>query len=167
MPLRTILILFAAGAIALFAALNWSAFTAPTTLHFGFGTVDAPLGLIMLGLTVLLAFLFLIFVIYLQATVLLEGRRHTRELQAQRELAEQAETSRYSQLRQFLETELQKHMQQSAQERADVLARLDQLERELRTTIEQSANTLAACVGEIDDLLQRKVGAQDQIKPKP
>jgi uncharacterized integral membrane protein len=167
MPLRTILIFFAGGAIALFAALNWSAFTAPTTLHFGFGTIDAPLGLIMLGLVVVLTVLFLGFVIYLQTTVLFEGRRHTRELQAQRELAEQAETSRYSQLRRFLETELQKHVQQSEQERADVLERLDEVERELRTAIEHSANTLAAYVGEVDDLLQRKLGAQDQIKPKP
>jgi hypothetical protein len=46
------------------------------------------------------------------------------------------------------------------------LARLDQVERELRTAIEQSTNTLAACVGEVDDLLQRQTGAQDQIKPK-
>jgi uncharacterized integral membrane protein len=160
------LILFAGCIVALFAALNWSAFTAPTTLRFGFGTVDAPLGLIMLGFTVLLALLFLGFIIYLQTGVLLEGRRHTRELQSHRELAEQAETSRYSQLRQFLETELQKHVQQSAEQRADVLARLDQVERELRTAIEQSTNTLAAYVGEVDDLLQRKVGAQDQIKPK-
>ena len=166
MPLRTSLILFAGCVVVLFAALNWSAFTAPTTLRFGFGTVDAPLGLIMLGFTVLLALLFLIFITYLQTGVLLEGRRHTRELQSHRELAEQAEASRYSQLRQFLETELEKHVQQSAEQRADVLARLDQLERELRTAIEQSTNTLAACVGEVDDLLQRKIGAQDQIKPK-
>lgn len=166
MPLRTILILFALGVVVLFAALNWSAFTAPTTLHFGFGTVDAPLGLIMLGFTVSLALLFLIFVIYLQTTVLLEGRRHTRELQSQRDLVDQAETSRYNQLRQYVETEVQKYLQQSAQERGDLLARLDQIERELRSAIEQSTNTLAAYVGEVDDLLQRQAGAQDQIKPK-
>ncbi|SRR6266705_2982477 len=86
MPLRTILILVVLGAIALFAALNWEAFAAPTTLRLGFGTVEAPLGLIMLGLTALLAFLFLVFVTYLQTSVLIEGRRHARELEAQREL---------------------------------------------------------------------------------
>ena len=167
MPLRTILILFAGGAIALFAALNWSAFTAPTTLRFGFGTVDAPLGLILLGLIVVLAVLFLVFVIYLQTMTLLEGRRHARELQAQRDLAEQSEASRYSQLRQYLEIELQKYRQQDEQGRADILAKLDQVERELRTAIDHSANTLAAYVGEVDDLLQRKLGAQDPTKPRP
>jgi uncharacterized integral membrane protein len=164
MPLRTILILVAAGALALFAALNWGAFTAPTTLRFGFGTVDAPLGLIMLGLTVLLAILFLAFVIYLQTTVLLDARRHARELQAQRERADQSELSRYSQLRQFLEDELQKDRQQGQQERANMVARLEQLERELRAAIEQSANTLAAYMGEVDDLLKRMLGEKKPTK---
>lgn len=164
MPLRTIVILFAGGVVALFAALNWSAFTAPTSLHFGFGTVDAPLGLIMLGFTVVLSLLFLIFIIYLQTTVILEGRRHTRELQSHRDLAEQAESSRYNQLRQFLEAELQKSAQQSAQQRADLLAKLDEVERELRAAVEQSTNTLAAYVGEVDDLLQRKTGLPGQVK---
>lgn len=166
MPLRTILIFVAAGALALFAALNWGAFTAPTTLRFGFGTVDAPLGLIMLGLTVLLAILFLAFVIYLQATVLLDARRHARELQAQRERADQSELSRYSQLRQFLEDELQKDRQRGEQGRAAMVARLEQLEREIRAAIEQSANTLAAYMGEVDDLLKRKFGENNPTKLK-
>src|SRR5437773_12580648 len=80
MRLRSILLLVVVGVIALFAALNWEAFTAPTTLRLGFGTMEAPLGLIMLGVTVLLTLLFLVFVTYLQASVLLEGRRHAREL---------------------------------------------------------------------------------------
>ena len=166
MPLRTILIFVAAGALALFAALNWGAFTAPTTLHFGFGTVDAPLGLIMLGLTVLLAILFLAFVIYLQTTVLLDARRHARELQAQRERADQSELSRYSQLREFLEDELQKDRQRGEQGRAAMVARLEQLEREIRAAIEQSANTLAAYMGEVDDLLKRKFGENNPTKLK-
>jgi uncharacterized integral membrane protein len=164
MPLRTILILFAAGVLAFFAALNWGAFTAPTTLRFGFGTVDAPLGLIMLGLTVLLAILFLAFVIYLQTTVLIDARRHARELQAQRALADESEASRYSQLRHFLEDELQKAQRQRERGQADVLAKLDQLDRELRTAVEQSANTLAAYVGEVDDFLKRKLGEKNHTK---
>ncbi len=69
MRLRSILLLVVVGVIALFAALNWEAFTAPTTLRLGFGTMEAPLGLIMLGVTVLLTLLFLVFVTYLQASV--------------------------------------------------------------------------------------------------
>ncbi len=167
MPLRILVIVFVAGALALFAALNWSAFTAPTTLRFGFGTVDAPLGLVMLGLIGLLAIFFLAFVVYLQTSVLLEGRRHARALQAQRELADQSETSRYSQLRQVLENALQKNEQQRERAQANVLEKLDQLDGDLRAAIEQSTNTLAAYIGEVDDFLKQKSGAQDQIKPKP
>ncbi|MGH7826056.1 MAG: LapA family protein [Candidatus Binatia bacterium] len=165
MPLRTILILILLAAIAIFAGLNWGAFTAPTTLLVGFGTVEAPLGLIMLGLMVLLAFLFLIFVTYLQTTVLLESRRHARELQAQRDVAEQAEASRYSRLREFLEAELQKIRYRSELAETGVIARLDQLDRELRALIEQSGNTLAAYIGELEDRLQREIGGKDRTTP--
>jgi hypothetical protein len=38
--------------------------------------------------------------------VLLEARRHAKELQAQRELADQAEVSRFTELRAYLDTRL-------------------------------------------------------------
>jgi hypothetical protein len=165
MPLRTILILVVLAAIAVFAALNWAAFTAPTVLRLGFSTVEAPLGLIMLGLTVLLAFMFLLFIAYLQTSVLLESRRHARELQAQRDVAEQAEASRYSKLREFLEAELQKIRYRSEVAETGVVARLDQLDRDLRSAIEQSGNTLAAYIGELEDRLQRETRVDDRNKP--
>ena len=59
MPLRTVVILVVLAAVALFAALNWSAFLAPATLSFGFAQVQAPLGLIMLGLLAIVIALFL------------------------------------------------------------------------------------------------------------
>jgi uncharacterized integral membrane protein len=106
MPLRTVVLLIVLAAVALFAALNWSAFLAPTTLSLGFAQVQAPLGLIMLGLIAALAALFLGYLVYLQSTVLLEARRHAKELQAQRELADQAEVSRFTELRSYLDTRL-------------------------------------------------------------
>ncbi|HWO40723.1 MAG TPA: LapA family protein [Candidatus Eisenbacteria bacterium] len=164
MPLRTVLILIVSIAIILFAALNWAAFTTPTTLRLGFTTVEAPLGLIMLGLILLMAFLFLIFVTYLQTSVLLENRRHARELQAQRDVAEQAEASRYSRLREFLEAELQKIRYRSELAETGIIARLDQLDRDLRGVIEQAGNTLAAYIGELEDRLQRERSQGDREK---
>jgi hypothetical protein len=84
MYLRTLLIVVTLTVLALFAALNWSVFTAPTPLSLGFLTVEAPLGLILLTLFALLTVFFLVYVVYLQSSVMLEGRRHGRELQAQR-----------------------------------------------------------------------------------
>jgi ABC-type multidrug transport system fused ATPase/permease subunit len=108
MYLRTLVILAVLGLIVIFSALNWSAFIAPTVLSLGFTSVEAPLGLILLAIVALLTLLFLVYITYLQSTVLLESRRHARELQSQRELADQAEASRFNQLRALMETELEK-----------------------------------------------------------
>jgi uncharacterized integral membrane protein len=106
MPLRTVVLLVVLTLIALFAALNWTAFVAPTTLSFGVAQVQAPLGLIMLGLLAILTALFLLYVAYLQTTVILEWRRHAKELQAQRERADQAEASRFTELRAHVDRRL-------------------------------------------------------------
>ncbi len=155
MKIRTLFLLIIVAAIAAFAALNWNAFMTPTTLSLGFATVQAPLGLIMLGLLVFLTGLFLVFVVYLQTSVLLEARRHARELQANKELADQAEASRFTELRGFLEAELKRQADLDAESRATLLARIDQLDRDLRAMIEESANTLSAYIGELEDRIEK------------
>ncbi|HXG52693.1 MAG TPA: LapA family protein [candidate division Zixibacteria bacterium] len=164
MPLRTVAILALSAAIALFAAANWSAFTAPTRLTLGFAAVEAPLGLIMLGATLLLGVLFLVSVVYLQGSALLEARRHARELQAERERAENAEASRAGQLREHLDRELQKLRQLGEQARAEVLEKLAETERELRAAIEESTNALAASLEELEDRLEREVEERDRSR---
>ena len=164
MYLRTLLILTVLGLLLIFALLNWSAFMAQTTLSVGFTTVEAPLGLILLGIAGLLTLLFLIYLVYLQSSALLESRRYARELQTQREIADQAESSRVTALNAFLEAELQKLTQQTEEVKTSVLARLDQIDRDLRLAVEQSGNTLAAYLGEIDDRVERAVGGK--VPPK-
>jgi ABC-type multidrug transport system fused ATPase/permease subunit len=151
MYLRTLLILTVLGVIAIFSALNWSAFIAPTVLSLGFTSVEAPLGLILLGIVGLLTLLFLVYITYLQSTVLLESRRHARELQLQRDLAEQAETSRFNQLRGLTETELEKLAADIEQSKSLLLTRLEQIDRDFRAALEQTANSLAAYIGELED----------------
>jgi hypothetical protein len=70
--------------------------------------VQAPLGVIMLGVVGFLTAFFLVFVVYVQASALFDSRRHAQELQVNRELADKAEASRFTELRSFLEVELQK-----------------------------------------------------------
>lgn len=164
MYLRTLLIMLALGALALFTAVNWSAFVTPTTLSVIFASVEAPLGLVLLGMVVLLAALFLIYVVYLQSSVLLETRRHARELHSQRELAEHAEISRIEDLRSFLETQLKTFGQQTEWSRAEMSAKLDRLESELRQSIEQCQNSLAASIAEIDDRFGHGAGESQTRK---
>ena len=155
MYLRTLLIVLLVGVVALFAVLNWSAFMSETTLSVGFTTVQAPLGLVLLVVTGLLALLFLIYVVYLQSSVLLENRRQSRELQSQREVAENAEASRFYQLKTSLEEALREQSNQAAQFNNATLARLEKLDRDLRVIIEQSSNSLAAYIGEVEDRFER------------
>jgi uncharacterized integral membrane protein len=122
--------------VGFFALINWQVFSALTPLSLGFTTVQAPLGLIMLGLTAFLCVLFTVWVISLQATALMEARRQTKALQTQRELADKAEASRFTELRN------------------DVIARLDRLQEESRLALEHSGNSLAAHLGHIEDRLE-------------
>ena len=149
----TLLLLFVLMGIVVFAGVNWGVITAPTTISLLVTDIQAPLGLIMFGLTVLVTVLFLIFAAYLQTTVLLDARRHSRELQAQRELADKAEASRFTDLRNYLDMELRKLGEQVAESRLGVIARVDLAQQDLRTTIEESGNSLAAHFGELEDRL--------------
>jgi uncharacterized integral membrane protein len=155
MYLRTLLIVIVFGLLVIFALFNWSAFMSPTTLTVGFSTFEAPLGLILLMTVALICLLFLIYIVFLQSSSLLEGRRQARELQSQRELADRAEESRFQQLRSAMEAELRNLDTQTTQAKAEILTRLDALESNLRLAVEQSGNTLAACLGEIEDRFER------------
>ena len=145
MGIRTGILLFVVLVIAALAALNWGTLATPTLMSLGFMQVTAPLGMIMLGLTVLLGILFVAYVVYLQGSVLLETRRHTKEMQVQRDLADKAEASRFTELRNFLEAQENTHMSRNAELHAALIARVEQLE-----------NTLAAHVGQLEDRLERR-----------
>lgn len=165
MKAGTLFLLMLLVAIAAFAVLNWSIFIAPTTLSLGIADVQAPLGLIMLGLMTFLAGLFLVFVVYMQTSVLIDTRRHAKELHANRELADQAEASRFTELRTYLETELAKQASQNAESKEAIMVRLDRLEHDLRDTVEQSGNTLTAYIGELEDRLERGVRGVATLPP--
>ena len=118
-------------------------------LSLGFASARAPLGLIMLALIVALAAVFLIYIVVLQAGMMSESRRVAKELKAQRELADKAEASRFTELRAFLEA-------QHSQAHAAVLARLDHLEARLAARAEESDNTTAAYVGQLEQQLRSR-----------
>jgi uncharacterized integral membrane protein len=152
---HNLLLLLVLIAITFFAMLNWGVFITPTELSLGFSTVHLPLGLVMLALLALVSLLFLMYVVYLQVSVLVETRRQSRESRANRELADQAESSRYAELRTFLDAELAKLTQLNEEAKDELLARINQLNVELRTLVEQTGNSLAASIGEMEDRLDK------------
>jgi len=152
--LPVLLVLVLAGLLALF---NWTAFTTPTELNLMFGTVYAPLGAVLLGALALVGALYIATVLYLQGTALLDARRLGRDLQSQRELADKAEASRFTELREFLHGELVRMGQADAQLREQLFARLDEAERRQRTVLEQSVNSLSAYIGELENRLEHRM----------
>ncbi len=164
MYLRTILLLLFMGALATFAIVNWSQFMTSTPLSLVFTTVEAPLGFVMLVLAGILTVMFLTFVVYLQTSVIIETRRYAREARAQRELAEQVETSRFTELRAFLEERLENLDGHINQWQEEVHTRMDQLDSELKSSVEQAGNTLAAYIGELEDRLEKD---SEEKKSKP
>lgn len=145
--MRSTILLLIALAIGGLAALNWETLAASSQVSVGLMTFDAPLGLLMLGLTTLLAVFFVAYVLSLQGSVLMEARRHTKEMQAQRELADKAEASRFTELRSYLEA-------QHVQAQAAFMARIDSLEASLAARAEQSDNSTAAYVGQLEHQLR-------------
>jgi uncharacterized integral membrane protein len=149
----------------LFALLNWTAFTATTTLSLGYTTVQAPLGLIMLGLLVFMTVLFTVWAISLQASVMFETRRYARKLQVQRDLVEKAETSRFTELRSFLSLEEQRLMQANDEMRAAILMRLNRMEEEIRARLDHAANSLTSYIGEVEERLEHSHQARQPELP--
>jgi uncharacterized integral membrane protein len=144
MSVRSLLVIVVVGLLAIFAVVNWGTFVTPTRLSLVVTSVEAPLGLVMLGFTAVLAAVLLAYALKVQVNALSEGRRQAEELRRQRELADQAEASRFTELRQYLERELGSLRQ--AQKES---------EGRLREELVSSTNTLSACIGEVDERLER------------
>ena len=145
MRARTFIALLVIALIAAFTILNWAAFNTPTPLSLGFTSFEAPLGLVMLGLLALVVVGFAVYLALWQGTILMETRRHGKELQAQRELADQAEASRFTELRTAMQAEF-----------AALGERLTKAQDALRQEMRDSGNSLAATIGEIEDRLTRE-----------
>jgi uncharacterized integral membrane protein len=159
MKVRTLILLIVLVAIAGFAALNWNAFMTPTTLSLGVADIQAPLGIVMLALMGVLIVFFLIFILYLQTTVLFDTRHHARELRTNRELADQAEASRFTELRGVLEAGLKRQSEAGLAARSALLERMDQTDKAWKAALEQAELSLSASVGELDDRLGKNTGA--------
>lgn len=157
MKLRTLLLVLFILFIAGFVALNFEQILQPTALNFGFMEVQAPMGLVLLGMLALVLVVFLAALVYYQTLHLMEVRRITREAADQRLLADKAEASRFTELRQYLQTELQATTAREQVLSEKVNLKLDQVQAALTQVIEQTGNSLSASVGELEDRLERQL----------
>jgi hypothetical protein len=162
MRIRTILLVIAILLVAGFVALNVDEFTRISVLSLGFTTIQVSLGLVMLLLLVAATVVFLASTLYMQSTHLIETRKNARELNTQRELADKAEASRFTELRSYLETQATAAQQRDAAVSTVLTERFAQQQQALLARIEQSDNTMAAYMGQLEDRLERR-GAVNHV----
>lgn len=161
MKLRTVFLVVFILLVAGLVALNLEEILRPTTLNLGVASAEAPLGLVMLGLLALVVLAGLTLMVLNQTSHLLEVRRITKEATEQRHLADKAEASRFVELREFLQQELQALAARDAATEERLNGRLEQLQTRLTQVVEQTGNGLGAGLGELEDRLER------QFKPSP
>jgi len=154
MNIRSLTLVVLLALLVVFAVVNWGTFISPTTLNLVFTSVQAPLGLVMLGFTALLTVVFLGYVMYVQMSALSASRKHSEELRHQRELADRAEASRFTELRQYLEQELD-----------SLRGSQKDSEGRLRDELTAATNSLAASIGEVDERLERMSPTPPERQP--
>ncbi len=154
------LILVGLVLLGIFALANWSVLSAPTTLSFVAFHLEAPLGLLLLGMLLLFVALFTAYVLVLRTTMLMDARHYARELESQQQLANKAEASRLSDLRAQIDREFAQLRETADKSRTDLGARIEGVESALRSNIEEATRSLSAYIGEVDDKLDRSLSGQ-------
>lgn len=148
-----VLIIVLIGVLGFF---NFPYLAQTVPMSLGITTIDAPLGLILLALTALMAVVFVAYVIAMQGAWLLEARAHAKEMAAQRELADKAEASRFTELRIAIEN-------LHREEERKLLERLDMLESHLQARAQESDNSTAAYVGQLEQQLRARSHAASAV----
>ena len=156
MRFRTLLLIALILLIAGFVGLNFDAVMQNTNLNLGVAEIQAPLGLVMLGMVVAVTGVFLVALLFFQAGHAMEIRRLTKEMAEQRHLADKAEASRFTELREFLKAEMEKTAVRDEALNDKLAQKMDLVRNSLTETIEHTGNGLSANVGEIEDRLERQ-----------
>lgn len=164
MRARLIFIVVALLLAAGFAGLNWAEFTRSAPLSFGVFVTEASVGLVMLALFGVTVLMLLLGSAMHESRHMIEMNRHGKALQAQRELAEKAEASRFTDLRQYMDMQLRENRQREAIVETDFDEAMIQIQRELRTQLDQVSRTLAGRLGELEGRIEARL---ERMKPNP
>lgn len=156
MKIRTLILIACLLLAAAFVALNLDEVFRPTMLNFAFTEVQAPLGLVLLGMLCVVLVVFLLVMVFNQTAHLMEVRRLGKEAAEQRQVADKAEASRLADLRDYLRTELARLEERQQAQTSTLQQHIERSQAELARLFDQSANGLSASLGEIEDRLERQ-----------
>jgi len=155
MRARLLFIVLAAVVVAGLAALNWPEVTRTSHLNFGLILADAPLAGILLGILVLTLLVFLVSSAIQESRNLLAWNRHSKELAAQRDLADKAEASRFTDLRQHIDATLRDVRQRDWAAGSEFEKSTMQSHRDLRAQLDTMNRMLMARLAELEARFDR------------
>lgn len=144
MRIRIILLLAALLTTAALVALNWPEFVRPTPVSLGFTIVEMPLPLLLLVALLLALLGGMGNAAWTGARHEREMSMHMRELQAQRNLADKAEASRFTELRHYLDLQVSEARQREAVTAEALQATLIKGQRDMQASVEAMSSRLAA-----------------------
>jgi len=150
MRARLLFIVLAIVLVGGFAAQNWPQVMTTSTLDFGIVRTEASLGGILLGALAITLLVFLVSSAIQESRNLIEWNRHSKALQAQRDLADRAEASRFTDLRQHIDATLRETRQRESITSSEFEKSILQAQRELRAQLDQMNRTLVARLGDLE-----------------
>ena len=162
MRARIVFIVLALLVVGGVAALNWPEVNRTTAMNFGVLTAEASMGLFLLaafGLTILVM---LLSSAVQESRYMMESNRHAKALQAQRDLADKAEASRFTELRQYLDTHLRDNREHDAITATEFEKAMVQGQRELRSQIEQMSRAMDARLSQLETRIEGRV---ERVQP--
>ncbi|TFZ00907.1 hypothetical protein EZ313_20970 [Ramlibacter henchirensis] len=164
MRARMIILVLVILAVAGFAAQNWPEINRTSTLNFGVVQADAPMGLILLTLLGLTLLVFLATAATMRSRNLVESRQYAKDIHVQRELAEKAEVSRFTDLRQMLDSHLRDEKQRESVAHSELERSMAQHQRELRNQLEQMYHLLTSRLSELERRLDSRPGRVERVE---
>lgn len=167
MRLRPLLLVLATAVVVVFALLNRAEIMRPVPLNLVWQTVSAPLSLILLGLLVLAVVVALASGAAAQSRQRRLDAEHAKALQAQRDLAERAEASRFVDLRQALDAHLRETREREGTSAAELDQALAKTQREMRTQLELLHRSLSTRLGEMEARLEQRLLPAGAVAPSP
>lgn len=162
---RTLFLVLVTALVVVFALLNWSEFTRATPLNLGWTRVTAPLGLILLGVLALAAIVFLASSAVNHSRHVRHEREQAKALQAQRDLADRAEASRFIDLRKTLDTHLKETREHDKTSAAELEQAQVRSHREMRGLLEQMHRALTMYLGEMEARIDARIDALADLRP--
>jgi len=114
------------------------------------------MGLILLTLLGLTLLVFLATAAAMRSRSLVESRQHAKQYHAQRELAEKAEASRFTDLRHHLDMQLRELRERESSAATEVEKTRMEHQREIRNQLEQINRTLSARLNELEHRLETR-----------